>query len=110
MWVWERVRRRVPTLTGGTPFLVILFLHTCGANFSWVPLVTGAHIKDMEASGIAWSCALHAVPHFGVKVVTEIVDGDVPTPKQFMENLSKAAEALQFAVPKVLDYVCGNHS
>lgn len=69
----------------------------------------GAHIKDMEASGIAWSCALHAVPHFGVKVVTEIVDGDVPTPKVFMENLSKAAEALQFAVPKVLDYVCGNH-
>eukprot|EP00587_Corethron_hystrix_P007517 CAMPEP_0113302980 /NCGR_PEP_ID=MMETSP0010_2-20120614/3586_1 /TAXON_ID=216773 ORGANISM="Corethron hystrix, Strain 308" /NCGR_SAMPLE_ID=MMETSP0010_2 /ASSEMBLY_ACC=CAM_ASM_000155 /LENGTH=256 /DNA_ID=CAMNT_0000156899 /DNA_START=43 /DNA_END=813 /DNA_ORIENTATION=+ /assembly_acc=CAM_ASM_000155 len=67
----------------------------------------GAHVKDMEASGIAWSCALHGVPHFGVKVVTDIVDGDRPAAEEFMENLGKAAESLQNALPKVIDYVCG---
>jgi len=70
-------------------------------------LENGAHIKDMEASAIAWSCALHDVPHFGVKVVTDIVDGDKATAEEFMENLGKAADSLQGALPKVLDYVCG---
>mmetsp|Transcript_4257 Transcript_4257/g.8886 ORF Transcript_4257/g.8886 Transcript_4257/m.8886 type:complete len:283 (-) Transcript_4257:226-1074(-) len=72
-----------------------------------IMLENGAHIKDMEASAIAWSCALHGVPHFGVKVVTDIVDGDKATAEEFMENLQKASESLQSTLPKVLDYVCG---
>lgn len=66
-----------------------------------------ASVKDMEAAAIAWSCALHDTPHFGIKVVTDIVDGDKPTEEEFMENLSSAAKSLQAALPKVIDYVCG---
>lgn len=69
-----------------------------------------ASVKDMEAAAIAWSCSLHNTPHFGVKVVTDIVDGDKPTQDEFLENLSNAAKSLQDALPKVIEYVCGkNH-
>jgi len=34
-------------------------------------------------------------------------DGDKATAEEFMENLQKAADSLQGALPKVLDYVCG---
>lgn len=66
-----------------------------------------ASVKDMEAAAIAWSCSLHDTPHFGLKVVTDIVDGDRPTQDEFLENLHSAAESLQKALPQVIDYVCG---
>jgi len=66
-----------------------------------------ATCKDMEAAAIAWSCKLFDVPYLGVKVVTDIVDGDRPTQEEFMENLSTAAKSLQSALPKVIDFVCG---
>lgn len=66
-----------------------------------------ASVKDMEAAAIAWSCKLQGVPHFGVKVVTDIVDGDQPTQEEFMANLNSAAESLQSALPKVIDQICG---
>lgn len=67
-----------------------------------------ASVKDMEAAGIAWSCKLHGTPHFGVKVVTDIVDGGVPTQDEFLANLQTAAESLQSALPKVIAYICQN--
>ena len=67
----------------------------------------GAHVKDMEAASVGWACELHGVPHFGVKVVTDIVDGDRPTQEEFLENLGTAASTLQDALPKVIDHVCG---
>jgi 5'-methylthioadenosine nucleosidase len=74
-------------------------------------LANDASVKDMEAAAIAWSCALHKVPFLGVKVVTDIVDGGVPTQDEFMENLHAASKSLQAALPQVLDYVCGkSHS
>ena len=66
-----------------------------------------ASVKDMEAAAIAWSCELHQTPHFGLKVVTDIVDGDKPTQEEFLENLHKAAESLQDALPKAIEYICG---
>jgi len=66
-----------------------------------------ASVKDMEAAAIAWSCALHDTPHFGVKVVTDIVDGGVPSHEEFMQNLASAASSLQEALPKVIGFVCG---
>jgi len=66
-----------------------------------------ASVKDMEAAAVAWSCKMQGVPHFGVKVVTDIVDGDQPTQDEFMENLASAAQSLQTALPKVIDHVCG---
>jgi len=35
-----------------------------------------ASVKDMEIAAIAWAAEMFKTPHFGVKVVTDIVDGD----------------------------------
>ena len=58
-------------------------------------LSNDASVKDMESAAIAWSCALYKTPHFGLKVVTDIVDGDKPTQDEFMENLHSASVSLQ---------------
>lgn len=66
-----------------------------------------ASVKDMEAAAIAWVCELSATPLLTIKVVTDIVDGDRPTQEEFFENLSSAANALQKAVPNVIDFIVG---
>ena len=66
-----------------------------------------ASVKDMEAAAIGWACELHSMPHFGLKVVTDIVDGDKPTQEEFLENLQTAAKSLQETLPKVIEHVCG---
>jgi len=69
-----------------------------------------ASVKDMEAAAISWSSSLFGTPHFGVKVVTDIVDGDRPSNEEFLENLGAAAKKLQESMPSVIDFVCGkNH-
>jgi 5'-methylthioadenosine nucleosidase len=56
----------------------------------------GAAVKEMEAGAIAWVCDLfQKTPFFGVKTITDIVDGDRPTQDEFLENLHAAAKALQ---------------
>lgn len=65
-----------------------------------------ASVKDMEAGAIAWVTAMNEIPYLGVKVVTDIVDGGIPTQDEFMENLGAAAKSLQKALPKVLTYLC----
>ena len=67
-----------------------------------------ASVKDMEAAAIAWVCKMAGLPYMGVKVITDIVDGGVPSHEEFMENLASAAQSLQSALPKVLTYVCEN--
>lgn len=69
-------------------------------------LQNDASVKDMEAAAIAWAAEIWDVPHFGVKVVTDIVDGDKPSHEEFLENLGTAAKSLQSALPKVIEYVC----
>jgi 5'-methylthioadenosine nucleosidase len=66
-----------------------------------------ASCKDMEAAAIAWSCKLFQIPYLGVKVVTDIVDGDRPTQEEFLEHLHTAAASLQRALPQVIEHVCG---
>ena len=65
-----------------------------------------ASVKDMEAASIAYISKMNNVPYLGVKVVTDIVDGGIPTQDEFMQNLANAAKSLQKALPLVLDYVC----
>jgi len=69
-----------------------------------------ASVKDMEAAAIAWVAKMNNVPYMGVKVITDLVDGGVPSQDEFMENLASAAKSLQSALPKVLDYVCSDHN
>ena len=43
---------------------------------------------------------LHGVPFLALKSITDIVDGDRPPQEEFLENLHRAAQALQArAVP-----------
>ena len=70
-------------------------------------LANDASIKDMEAAAIAWSCALMEKPFLGVKVVTDVVDGDVPTQEEFLANLAAASKSLQEALPLVIEAVVG---
>lgn len=72
-------------------------------------LANDASVKDMEAAAIAWSSEMHKTPWMAVKVVTDIVDGDIPTQDEFLENLAAASKSLQEALPKVLEHVCGKH-
>lgn len=66
-----------------------------------------ATVKDMEAAAIAWAANLHNVNFLGLKVVTDIVDGDRPTQEEFLENLHTASVKLQSAIPQVLEYIAG---
>ena len=71
-------------------------------------LANDASVKDMEAAAIAWVCQMcDQTPYLGVKVVTDVVDGDVPTHEEFMANLTSAAKSLQQALPKILDHLSG---
>jgi 5'-methylthioadenosine nucleosidase len=67
----------------------------------------GAHTKEMELSGIAYTARLHAVPVIGLKAVTDIVDGGKPTADEFFQNLHTAAKAIEDATVAVLDYLGG---
>ena len=62
-------------------------------------------VKDMEAAAISQVCKLAGVEYLGVKVVTDLIDGDRPAHEEFMENLGKAAESLQENVPKIIEYL-----
>ena len=63
-----------------------------------------ASVKDMEAAAVAWACQLHEIPHFGVKVVTDIVDGQRPTHEEFLENLHIAAQQLEETLSRIVDF------
>lgn len=72
-------------------------------------LSNDASVKDMEAAAIAWVAKMSNLPYIGVKVITDIVDGGVPSHEEFMENLASAAKSLQTALPNVLEYVCDHN-
>lgn len=65
-----------------------------------------ASVKDMEAAAIAWVAEMNEVPYLGVKVVTDIVDGEHPTQEEFLANLASAAKSLQTNLPRALEFVC----
>lgn len=59
-----------------------------------IMLQNGAEVKEMEAAAIAWVCTLLNTPFLAVKAITDIVDGHVPTEKEFLANLNFASEQL----------------
>jgi 5'-methylthioadenosine nucleosidase len=67
----------------------------------------GASIKEMEAAAVAWAASLHDCPVLCVKAVTDIVDGERPAGEEFLENLGRAAAALQAVVPRILEFIAG---
>ena len=68
-------------------------------------VANGGVAKEMEAVAVAWVCHLHGVPVGAVKTITDLVDSDVDTPQQFVENLAVAAASLQRATMALLDRI-----
>ncbi|MEZ5165314.1 MAG: hotdog domain-containing protein [Acidimicrobiales bacterium] len=64
---------------------------------------SGAEVKEMEAAAVAWVAALHGVPMTAVKAITDLVDHEIGTPAQFVENLGVATESLVRATTALLD-------
>lgn len=68
-----------------------------------------AVVKEMEATGIAWSAHLFDVPFFALKSITDIVDGGRVAQEEFLENLSAAARALHVSFATQACMYCPVH-
>jgi Nucleoside phosphorylase len=68
----------------------------------------GGEVKEMEAAAIAWVAAIHDVPFFCIKAITDLMDSDKTTQEEFLENLHTASLALKDACFKVVDFVGEN--
>ncbi|CAN6166297.1 unnamed protein product [Urochloa humidicola] len=66
-----------------------------------------ATIKDMEGAAVAYVADIFSTPAIFVKAVTDIVDGDKPTPEEFLNNLIAVTTKLDVSVAKVLDFISG---
>jgi len=73
-------------------------------------LKLGAACKEMELSGIVYTAGMHGVPVLGLKAITDIVDGDKPSAEEFVQNLGKAAKAIEEATVSVLGYLEGKET
>lgn len=65
-------------------------------------------VKDMEAAAIAWVAEQHQIPFLAIKAITDIVDGDKPTEKEFVQNLKFASGVLSEKTIKIIDYLSAN--
>ncbi|NP_001290494.1 5'-methylthioadenosine/S-adenosylhomocysteine nucleosidase 2 [Elaeis guineensis] len=70
-------------------------------------LANDATIKDMEGAAVSYVAGLLSVPAIFVKAVTDIVDGEKPTPEEFLQNLIAVTAALDQAVSQVIDFLSG---
>jgi nucleoside phosphorylase len=62
-------------------------------------------VKDMEAAAIAWVAQQHSIPFLAIKSKTDIVDGEHPTEREFLQNLHIASENLARQAVKVIDWL-----
>tara|TARA_B110000908_G_scaffold70732_1_gene85339 strand:+ start:664 stop:1380 length:717 start_codon:yes stop_codon:yes gene_type:complete len=64
-----------------------------------------AAVKEMEAAAIAWVCRINNQKFTAIKTITDIVDGEHCTSKEFLQNFEMASFALKKSIVKVLDYL-----
>lgn len=62
-----------------------------------------ADCKEMECAALAWICHLYKIPFLPIKAITDLVDGNQPTEKEFLKNLDNASLALKKAVMSIID-------
>lgn len=65
----------------------------------------GGDIADMEGAAIAWLAALHAIPFFVLKGVTDLIDANRKTGEQFQENLATVVEAIADGAVRLLERI-----
>lgn len=64
-----------------------------------------ASVKEMEAAAIAWVCQMNNQEFTAIKTITDIVDGEHCTSKEFLRNFEMASHALKENVIQVLDFL-----
>lgn len=62
----------------------------------------GTLAKDMEAAAVAGVAARRGVRFTALKVITDLVDGELATADEFAQNLDTASTALADALPRLL--------
>ncbi len=65
-------------------------------------------IKDMEAASVAWVSQLHGIPFIAIKAITDLIDGDLPTEEEFLNNLQKSSEILSEKTYQLLIHLSSN--
>ncbi len=64
-----------------------------------------AVIKEMEAASVAWVSQMFQVPFFGIKVISDLIDTDIPAGEQFLSHFDNATGLLKDKMIEVLDYL-----
>ncbi len=63
--------------------------------------------KEMEAAAIAWVAMLHEIPMFAIKSITNLVDQQNQSEKEFIKNFDYSAKCLHDKLIEVIDYLQG---
>ncbi len=67
-----------------------------------------AVVKEMEAAAIAWVAQQHSIPFLAIKAITDLVDGEHPTEKEFLQNLNEASKNLSNQTVRIIDWLLKN--
>lgn len=66
---------------------------------------TGAKVKEMEATAIAWVCRELKTPFFAVKSITDFLDVPEKVAAQFIQNLNMASENLTKVLIQLIELI-----
>ncbi len=61
--------------------------------------------KDMEAAAIAWVAKLHKVPMFAIKSITNLVDEENQSEKEFLKNFNFSVGRLSDKLIEIITYL-----
>ncbi|MET1255901.1 hypothetical protein [Aliikangiella maris] len=61
--------------------------------------------KEMEAAGVAWVAMLFNIPMMAIKSITNLIDQDNLSEKEFIYNLAYASQCLHDKLLELLDYL-----
>lgn len=65
--------------------------------------------KEMEAAAIAWVAMLHDIPVFAIKSITNLVDQENQSEKEFIKNFDYSVKCLHDKLLEVIDYLQGRN-
>ncbi|WVZ82916.1 hypothetical protein U9M48_030122 [Paspalum notatum var. saurae] len=70
-------------------------------------LKNDATVKDTEGAAVAYVAGMLSTPAIFVKAVTDVVDGEEPTPEVYLANLMSVTTTLELTVAKVIEFISG---
>ncbi len=63
--------------------------------------------KEMEAAAIAWVAMLYDIPVFAIKSITNLVDQNNRSEKEFIKNFDYSVKCLHDKLADVINYLQG---